>query len=233
VFEEEDSMLPTKLKPTLNSRIMGYVAAASGAALAIVPASAQGEIVFSAVDVTTGGSYALDLNKDGTPDFTFEQVPYDSGHGHDFGLALDVPGNAVLGARNPLPIGARIGPGRGFTTSTYYGVVFMGENFEYGTITNSFGFWKGVTNKFVGFKFLVSGEVHYGWARLSGNGGTSVVISGYAYETVPNKGIRAGQRTEDEVLSQVSSPELSEPTPPTLGLMAAGTRGLAVWRREQ
>lgn len=226
-------LVPSKVKPALNTRLTAYVAAAGGTAAFALAPSAQAEIVFTPANVTTGSSYALDLNHDGVPDFTFETVPYDSGHGHDFVLALDVPGNAVQNFARPMPIGVRISPGKMFTTSTYHGGVFMGENFEYGTITNSFGFWKGVTNKFIGFKFLISGEVHYGWVRLTGNGALSVVITGYAYETVPNKGIRAGQRSEDEdETTPVSLRDLPTSNLPTLGLIARGADGLAIWRRE-
>jgi hypothetical protein len=227
-----NELVPSKLKPAFNRRLAAYAAAATGTAALALTTTAHAEIVYTPANVTTGSSTPLDLNHDGINDFTWESVPYDSGHGHDFGPALDVPGNAVWGVRTPLPIGTPIGSKGKFASSTYYGVVFMGEDFEYGTITNTFGFWKNVTNKFMGFKFMVGGEVHYGWARLSWNGPVSVIISGYAYETVANKPIRAGQRTESEAESaSVSSVDSSAEGGASLGLLASGANGIGVWRR--
>jgi hypothetical protein len=230
--QPKNELVPLKLKPALNSRLAAYAAAASGAAAVMLVTSAQAEIVFTPANVITGVSTPLDLNHDGINDFNFDSVPFDSGHGHFFGLALDVPGNAVWGASTPLPIGTPIGPARQFTKSTYYGIVLMGEGFEYGTMTNTFGFWKNVTDKFVGFKFMIGSEVHYGWARLSGNGPLSVVLSGYAYETVANKGIRAGQRSESEA-ETASAPSVNSSAEggAGLGLLASGANGIGLWRR--
>jgi hypothetical protein len=66
-------------------------------------------------------------------------------------------------------------------------------------ITNSTvrGNWDAVANRYLGLEFLISGQVHYGWARLSTKttrrGGFSAVLTGYAYETTPNQSIMAGQ----------------------------------------
>ena len=52
--------------------------------------------------------------------------------------------------------------------------------------------WAGVTNRYLGFKFLIDGQVHYGWARVSVPDIYDVVVTGYAYETIPNKPIIEG-----------------------------------------
>jgi hypothetical protein len=64
---------------------------------------------------------------------------------------------------------------------------------------DSFGRWlPGTTNRYVGLRFSVSGKVHYGWARMSVRStfhppAYVVVLTGYAYETIPNKPIVAGK----------------------------------------
>jgi hypothetical protein len=235
-------LLPSKLKPSLDSRLMGYVtvATATGVTALAFGQSATAEIVYTPADINVGTYYSLDINHDGVPDFTLETVPYDSGHGDFLLLFLDVPGNAVRppfeggGTRNAaaLPIGAHIGPAQTFTTHTTYGGVFMGNAFQYGSIHDSNGPWLGATNKFLGLKFLIDGEVHYGWARLTVTGGISATISGYAYETVSNKVIWAGQRSENQnEKAPVSLPNAREAS--ELGLLACGASGLALWRREQ
>jgi hypothetical protein len=47
-------------------------------------------------------------------------------------------------------------------------------------------------------KFTINGKVHYGWARLSVTNlkdkfRITATLTGYAYETIPNKPIKAGQ----------------------------------------
>ena len=100
----------------------------------------------------------------------------------------------------------------------------------------------------MGLKFVVGGEVHYGWARLSVTLGHNrqlddVVgtLTGYAYETVPDKPIIAGRITGPDVITV--APETGEITPPapliapasapaTLGALANGAITLDLWRRE-
>jgi hypothetical protein len=98
---------------------------------------------------------------------------------------------------------------------------------------------KGVQNRYVGIKFQIKGRFHFGWARMTVTT-TSVaftaILTGYAYETVPNKGIIAGQ-TKGKDDSNVEQPDaaLTMPTtaPATLGALAMGAPGLSIWRRKE
>jgi hypothetical protein len=66
---------------------------------------------------------------------------------------------------------------------------------------------------YLGLKFTIKGQVHYGWARLgyiSANHPAKAKLTGYAYETIPNKPIVAGKtHGRDEAtlgrLAQVAS----------------------------
>jgi len=60
---------------------------------------------------------------------------------------------------------------------------------------DSWGPWHGAQNRYLGLKFLVKGQVHYGWARLSVSKifPFTATLTGYAYETIPNKSIVAGK----------------------------------------
>ncbi len=100
---------------------------------------------------------------------------------------------------------------------------------------------------FVGFKFLIDGKPHYGWARLTAHvvvvKGTkeklvSAILTGYAYETIPNESIIAGAtKGPDEIdtVGQMSpaSPAALIPESATLGMLAMGSPGLSIWRREE
>jgi len=53
-----------------------------------------------------------------------------------------------------------------------------------------------VRTRYLGLEFLINGEVHFGWARLTvtcKDLRVLATLSGYAYETVPNTPIIAGQ----------------------------------------
>jgi hypothetical protein len=100
---------------------------------------------------------------------------------------------------------------------------------------------KGVNHRYLGVKFQINGRFHFGWARLTvKTQGTefTATLTGYAYETIPGKGIIAGQ-TKGTDESNVEQPDaaLTSPIPdnlqPTLGALAMGAPGLSIWRREQ
>jgi hypothetical protein len=100
------------------------------------------------------------------------------------------------------------------------------------------------TQAYLGLKFSLKGKVHYGWARL-GNihsfiGKASATLTGYAYETIPGKSIKAGQTKEaDDPTNDFSpgasltSPFPDTPQPASLGMLARGAQGVPLWRRKE
>jgi hypothetical protein len=72
-----------------------------------------------------------------------------------------------------------------------------------------FGPWanggKGVKDRYLGFKFKIKGQFHFGWARLNvqaAKGGyLHATLTGYAYETVPGKSIIAGKTKGQDVIT--------------------------------
>ena len=107
------------------------------------------------------------------------------------------------------------------------------------------GLWNNVKNRYLGLKFTINGTTHFGWARLNvtwttmfGNHKVTGVLTGYAYETVPNKPIVTGKTKgpEDEGnLEPSNSAALTVPAsrPAKLGMLAMGAPGLSIWRREE
>jgi hypothetical protein len=232
----------SKLNPKVDHRLIAYAAAASatGVAMLALARPADAEVVFTPTNVTIGGgsSYLLDLNNDGIADFTLHRCRCVSGSGHSttFRAEIDVTGNGIVNAA--LSAGVLIGRGQPFiTTNGNYGGAILARAFYYLSISRFSGPFANATNRFLGLKFLIDGKNHYGWARLTvtnfNHAGTAT-LTGYAYETVPNHAIRAGQRKETTA-SAVDSPILSEPasTPLGLGLLARGDEGLSLWRREE
>lgn len=58
------------------------------------------------------------------------------------------------------------------------------------------GPWVNVTDRYLGVRLIINGEVHYGWIGFRQTiGNFQAKFSGWAYETEANTPIRAGQRT--------------------------------------
>jgi len=99
---------------------------------------------------------------------------------------------------------------------------------------------KGVKDRYIGVKFNIGPEPHYGWIRVSVNiknpqmHGYTAIITGYAYETEPNKGIIAGAKTgADEKAEMSPNPLAPVASAASLGMLARGADGIALWRREE
>jgi hypothetical protein len=78
---------------------------------------------------------------------------------------------------------------------------------------------KGLKNGYLGLKFTLNGKIHYGWARVSltvkNNRFNTATLTGYAFETIPNKPIIIGKTHGPDVIVK----------PATLGDLAAGADG--------
>ena len=90
-------------------------------------------------------------------------------------------------------------------------------------------------DRFLGVKFAIHGETHYGWIRVTLNvakvNGVSGTITAYAYETVANKKIKAGCFDRNDHLEQQE--EAGTDISASLGMLALGTPGLEIWRRAE
>jgi len=105
------------------------------------------------------------------------------------------------------------------------------------------GNWVDVKDRYLALKFQIRGKTHYGWARLSVNvtkfpeNRIKAILTGYAYETIPDKAIVAGQTKgpDDEAVGEAAPvavrAALSQPI--TLGALALGSPGLSIWRRRE
>jgi hypothetical protein len=99
--------------------------------------------------------------------------------------------------------------------------------------------WIKTKQAYVGFKFLIKGKVHFGWARIKrvvGSFGFPATVTGYAYETIPNKPIVTGKtKGPDEIDVANANAVVVSPVgkPASLGLLALGAPALSAWRREE
>ena len=242
------------LSESVRQRLNMYVlvASAAGGGVLASPQSAGAKIVYTPADIniTPHHTVPLDLNHDGTKDFSFSNTSYSDGKTFIADLLVSPlrSQNKIWGRgatfAPALCAGVRIGPAGLFSRP---GAKRMGGYFAYNYNGKSshgyFGPWanggKGVRNRYLGLKFIIKGTVHFGWARLTVSMKKPRIfgkLTGYAYETVPGKSIVAGE-TKGLDITNIKAPNasLTAPTPglPMLGLLAGGAPMLSIWRRKE
>ena len=166
----------------------------------------EAKVVYTPANVVIQSSYNLDLNNDGITDFTIQNVLKFTNRCDEYAYVDEGPAseNGVVPYYDingewpaALTQGATIGSGPQFEGSLAT-MAFFSLNcpFERSEVP-----WVDVVQHYLGLRFQVNGQTHYGWARLSvllhqgrGGGGSFVVtLTGYAYETVAGNSILAGQ----------------------------------------
>jgi len=88
-----------------------------------------------------------------------------------------------------------------FALSANYQLDTINKNWrirDFGTMnfqgSNAYGYWQGVTDKYLGLKIKIKGKAHFGWARLDvAQNGKSFVVKDYAFEFTPEKPIKTGE----------------------------------------
>jgi hypothetical protein len=231
------SRKPVELGERINKRWLGYAAAgAAGIGMLATVQPAQADIIFTPAHTTIAPntSLSLDVNHDGIADFqltnshAFECVFSSCRTFASFNtmrIKGVQPGNGVRGyagfLASRLAGGARIGPGQSFPNAAVVGRISSTP----ATILAS-GPWGRDGTGYLGLEFQIGGQTHYGWAALTvsleqekGIGPYDEVLTGYAYDTVANQALTAGQG--------------QTPEPGTLGLLALGSLGLGFWRRRK
>jgi hypothetical protein len=190
--------------------------------------------------IHSGEKLFIDLNHDGINDVTIREIPYfrTCCYPSNSVQAVPAPGAAIqlgsfYGGAAPLPVGAPIGDG----------LRFYNQAVKMANVTATYGYrsgsWASVPPSYLGIRFTINGETHYGWARIDLQFEdddypiyVDVRLSGYAYETQPNVPIRAGDRGENGNDNDKDSGDaklaLPHTTPAgsaaTLGALALGAR---------
>jgi hypothetical protein len=231
-----------RLSGSLEQKLIGYAAAATAAGVGILACSlpAEGKVIttLSWTEITPNTKVTLDLNNDGVADFQFSNRSYRTSE-FSFGTLKVLPQdqkNAIWGTRGSASVlgsGVTVGSKGKFQS----GHEFMGKE-SFGChqycYDGSSGQWKQITRSYLGFKFAIQGEIHYGWARMhvvATDKGMYAAVTEYAYETVPNKSIVTGQgggtkRNREHRRGTDSGSERSAPSlPGGLGSLAAGALG--------
>jgi hypothetical protein len=253
------SILPVLLHQRLNTYALA--AGAAGVSLLALSQPSDAEVVYTPADQVIGrqGSYKLDLNHDGIIDYIIaEHAGPDGSFGTNQQLSVKpARSNHVLCSTN-------------YCISTFIYAAALGEGFQIGPNEPRNGWlahsgpmafedfflktggvyyawaWVNVNDRYLGLRFEINGETHYGWARLSVrfHGGLpknrtwEARLTGYAYETIAGKAIIAG-KTSGNASEEEDQASASRTIPPealqfaALGKLALGANGFELWRRDR
>ncbi len=238
----QTATLSGSLQRHLNAYALAASAAGVGALALAQPAEAR--IVYTPAHrrLPNDQRVSIDLNHDGLADFyvekyttgTYRHQIYTTGlnawataasNGVDGYLVVGTSSRSAFFSAYALPAGRQVGPklhfwGRGFMAQRFRA---KGENRWHCS-----GRWNNVRGRYLGLTFVIAdsiGQSHYGWARFNEScdtkaprgKGIKVVLTGYAYETMPNKPIIAGK---------TKGPDLITLEPGSLGALAAGASRL-------
>jgi len=240
----------------LSKSLASYAVAAGAAGVSILAMTppAEAKVVYTQAYLNLGSSIFIDVNRDGVLDVgiraygfciseavgslcgAFNAINYSS---YRLGKFLGAPGFTP-----PLFAGQPISPGAQFSARSVIGsnwYQFFSGTIKPPTWIGPFANGgKGVRDRYIGVKFNIGPEPHYGWLRVSVNiknpqsHGYSAIITGYAYETEPNKAIIAGAKTGTDEKAALSPTQIDPISPaPSLGMLARGADGLTLWRREE
>ena len=242
-----------RLGTRIEKSIAAYTVAAAGM-VSLAPA-AHAQIVYTRVDIVNDtGSIKIDFNDDQVVDFAVHNRLYRENGNYSVTLALNgrkAPMAGVIpnqkGFAKVLSYGASIGSAAQFAGLSNRREIPMASLFcfyqECGPVRGS---WYNVQNQYLGVRFEINGQIHYGWIRLSvkrifpktrfPERYLKVAVKDFAYESTPGKAIAAGDKGPNESSSKGNlalQDEFSQATlPPSLGLLSAGASATPLWRKE-
>jgi hypothetical protein len=255
---------PAKLSAPLENIMAAYALAAGAAGVTtlalVTPATAVPVCKTLSVKLTYTATFAFDPASQAIAPFNIAQSYHtfsthtSSGVNRGF-FTRNLPGAEVAvsskGLVANLPSGQRIGPGGRFGKGRSYGLIFTFTPSSGATSNHHRGNLRfGQTNYF-GFRFLISGQAHYGWVRLESTivrGGRTPSIDTnimeYGYESAPDTPIHAGScsaiaesnapdsTTSSGRASFSASDKTDNATQPrSLGVLALGAQGISLRRR--
>lgn len=225
-----------KLSDSIHRQLNMYALAATAAGVGMLALAqpAEGEIIYTKAHkvISSRSTFHLDLNHDGIDDFDLKDTVTTFSTGAVRAALSAAPhrqANAVWGHvvfahgyASALFPNVQIGPKGRFLGEA--GLMAQTSASGLPSIFSCTGPWANVANRYLGLKFVINGETHFGWARLNvscSNYQVTATLTGYAYESIANRPILTGkERGTDEPDDPTSAGDSST----TLGRLAQGAK---------
>ena len=216
------------MKKSLQKRIRAYSLTAGAV---IAAGTTEGQVIYTDInpDITrtnNGDFYDLDLNNDATVDFriylnkgssSFTSTYFSSFYSYKTIAINPQSSNSVAYysgfLANALNSGVAVDNAVGSWDSN--DALMAREYFSsaYGGVYTSssiYGAWTNATDKYLGLRFKISGQTHYGWARLDVDINTpAFTIKDYAYNAAVNQPAITGYVPAD-VAQAVSGSDVAD-----------------------
>ena len=159
--------------------------------------------VISATTIPSTEDYNIDLNNDGINDYKIScsrsggicPLAPSSRLYINFISDSALNSNAVVTGTSityPLAMNLNDSISSGLSFSSFG---YLRRNTSGGPCTGTFGVWSYSIDRYLGLKLIVGGNTYYGWARMQIDvvtGIPSCTIKDYAYNSIPNQPILAG-----------------------------------------
>jgi hypothetical protein len=244
------------LSEVIEYRLKSYsiAAAAAGVSMLALGRPAQAEVVVTAknLPVVDGEPVYIKMTGEGRADF--ELVEHSSSGFYTItqtwgitpqagGEIVGVTPGASFYASRLLGPGVVVGPlspfgGQGGALLRKYMRSSPGFCTIYYCFTSTwignYGFWTPSGSAYIGVRFPIDGRIHYGWIRFSVYPSE---ITAYGYETEPDTPLIVPPASSDDTYPNTGQEDhsLGEASVggPSLGMLALGAHGVALWRRKE
>lgn len=198
-------------KKLSNPKLRNYSLAAGALLAASTSVNAQIHYKDIDPDETLSGpidSVDIDINEDGVFDYRFYKYSYVSTSTiYRYAIVRPLNGNKFLGSYysssiiipKDLAAGANISSQAGpwaasGSTTGYYSMGFLAFFSSYSGMQYGYGNFIGKSDKFLGLRFSINNNTHYGWIRLDiPSDASTITLKDMAYNTTPNDPILAGE----------------------------------------
>jgi hypothetical protein len=224
---------PYKLSDSFHHQLNLYALAATAAGVGMLALAqpTEARIIYTRTHKVMGPNSRLSL--DFTDHHQFRFIDYIEGSGTLIG-GLSIAGrysHAFPLATQSCRFAAALSAGKTVSSKQFplcndwRGIPMATAELEQSTFHED-GPWANAAGRYLGLSFGSGAARHYGWARLSvhvdkQNAEIRAVLTGYAYETVPNKPIITGK---------TKGPDVITVQPASLGHLAAGASAFPAWR---
>jgi len=218
----------SKLPPRIDRQLHGYAVAASAAGVALLACSlpADARVICRKSSESLLGTQTIPFNPANGqfPPFNLAQTFFrgSTTSGYAYGnRAFFIPNTQAandLLASDGLPAAlakdAVIGSKGRFGKGNSYGLLFAYGKLFGGTVNHHQGNFPLTKVGYLGFKFSISGEAHYGWARMRVDvkkPQTTTNLLGFGYETIAGKAVHAGacSTVEESTASDLDTTQAS------------------------